>query len=281
MTLQQLKITLIERLSHLYESSEIEVFFWMLLEAFENKKRIDFVLQPNNLSSQIDQWQKAIEALAKGEPIQYVLGYAWFFGLKFMVNRHTLIPRPETEELVEWVLNTIKTKSIKPKNILDIGTGSGCIPISLKKHLKEVDIAAIDVSDQALKVAIDNANYHLVNIHFYQQDIFKPFKLPKKLDIIISNPPYVSESEKGMMHQNVLNFEPAIALFVNNNNPLTFYNRIADFALENLAKNGYLFFEINQYLGHETLDLLYHKGLKDLVLKKDFKGNNRMIRAKF
>jgi len=234
--------------------------------------------------------QIATKQLEQEIPIQYIIGKTEFFGLPFNVNKEVLIPRPETEELVEQVLNeislikTCKTSTDlaskeKQFKILDIGTGSGCIAISLKKQLPSSEISAMDVSDKALRVANKNALLNQLDINFIHQDILKTNYLDKLYDVIVSNPPYVRELEKKEIKNNVLNNEPHLALFVDNKNPLLFYNKIAELAKKFLTKNGQLHFEINQYLGKETIKLLAEKGFKNIQLKKDIFGNDRIVTA--
>ncbi|AOW18945.1 protein-(glutamine-N5) methyltransferase, release factor-specific [Polaribacter vadi] len=280
-------------LSEIYPTTEIDSFFFLLMEEYLDLQRIDTVLKPDfkideeNLSI----LKNALARLQKEEPIQYIIGKTEFYGLPFLVDENTLIPRPETEELVEWILEEVgswkfeagsemlEVGNDKSLSILDIGTGSGCIPISLAKNLSEVKISAIDVSVEALKIAKKNAALHKVAVNFLQVDILQTEKLPQKFDIIISNPPYVRELEKVEIQNNVLQNEPHLALFVSDKNPLIFYDKIADLAKNNLTQNGLLFFEINQYLGKETCDLLEDKGFKNISLKKDLFGNDRMIKA--
>ena len=222
------------------------------------------------------------------EPIQYVLGKTNFYGLPFLVNTNTLIPRPETEELVEWILQEWKeTSSIE---ILDIGTGSGCIAISLAKNLPNAAIYALDISKEALAITTQNATHNNVNATCLQADILTTKNLNHlitqntthnnvKLDIIVSNPPYVRELEKKEISKNVLENEPHQALFVADDNPLIFYKKIADLAKQHLKKEGMLYVEINQYLGEKTVGMFKEKGFKNIQLKKDLFGNDRMIKA--
>ena len=191
-----------------------------------------------------------------------------------------LIPRPETEELVAWIISDVE-KYNKNKTIrtLDIGTGSGCIAISLAKNLPNIEVWAIDISPKALQVAKENANTHQVAVHFLEADIFKTDELPKTYDMIISNPPYVRRQERSQMHGNVLQFEPDQALYVSDDNPLLFYKKIIVLAAKYLNEKGCLYFEINQYLGKEVVQLLEQNGYKNIELRKDFLGNNRMLRA--
>ncbi|MCH3882591.1 peptide chain release factor N(5)-glutamine methyltransferase [Tenacibaculum aquimarinum] len=289
MTLKDFKSNFSEQLSSTYPQTEIDSFFFLLIEEYLDFQRIDSVLKADFIISSevLTDFNAAIERLKNEEPIQYILGNTEFYGLPFLVNKNTLIPRPETEELVEWIIDeATKLKSDvtssadeKSSSILDIGTGTGCIPISLKKNLPNATVSAIDVSKEALKTAKENAKLNSVNINFMEIDILKTDDLPNNYDIIVSNPPYVRELEKVEIKNNVLENEPHLALFVDDNNPLIFYDKIADLAKLHLSKNGLLFFEINQYLGKETVDMLAKKGFKNIELKKDFSGNNRMIKA--
>ena len=210
------------------------------------------------------------------EPIQYILGETEFYGLPFKVTPATLIPRPETEELVDWIIANCNKN---PKTLLDIGTGSGCIAIALAKNLPAVKVSAMDISEEALKVASENAIYNKVTVNFSKKDILGTSTLPQKYDVIISNPPYVRNSEKEMMQKNVLDFEPASALFVEDDNPLLFYSKIAKLAKNYLNPNGFLFFEINEYLSKEVIQLLERESFSEIELKQDFFGKDRMIKC--
>ena len=275
-------------LKKLYPTSEIDTFLFSLLEEYLNFKRIDVVLKSNFEISPEDLilLKSSTKLLEQEIPIQYILGKTEFYGFPFILNEHVLIPRPETEELISSILeNVLKTRSFhtnaneKQLKILDIGTGSGCIPISLKKSLPFAEITAIDVSNEALTIAKKNALLNKVDINLTQQDILNTTSLNQLYDIIVSNPPYVRESEKKEIKNNVLNNEPHMALFVKDNNPLVFYNKIAELAKNHLTKNGTLFFEINQYLGKETVELIKLKGFNKIQLKKDIFGRDRIIIA--
>jgi len=275
-------------LKKLYPTSEIDTFLFLLLEEYLNFKRIDVVLKSNFEISPEDLTllKSSTKLLEQEVPIQYILGKTEFYGFPFILNEHVLIPRPETEELVTSVLNKIsklerlhpieKEKKLK---ILDIGTGSGCIPISLKRSLPFAEITAIDIANETLIIAQKNASLNKVNINFIQQNILKTTALDDIYDIIISNPPYVRVSEKIEIKNNVLKNEPHLALFVEDNNPLIFYSKIAELAKSHLTKNGTLFFEINQYLGKETVELIKLKGFNKIQLKKDIFGHDRIIIA--
>lgn len=281
MTLQDYRIHFTEQLLHLYPKTEVDSFFFILIEDIIGLKRIDISLHPEFEISEtkISFLNTVLSRLKKEEPIQYITGKTEFYGFPFYVNNNVLIPRPETEELVEWVIDETKGQRDNNLHILDIGTGSGCIPISLKKHLPESEIHALEVSDKALEVARENAKLNDVAIHFVQRDILKAGQLDETYDIIISNPPYVRVVEKQEIKNNVLKNEPHLALFVDDCEPLIFYDKIADLAKDHLTKNGMLFFEINQHLGTETVDLLTKKGFKNIVLRKDLFGNDRMVKA--
>lgn len=296
MTIKEYKNYFFEILNNDFPATEIDTFFAFLIEEYLNFKRIDFVLKSDFLIDDItkNQLNIALEKLKNHEPIQYILGKTEFFGLPFLVDKNTLIPRPETEELVAWILEevTLLQKSISREiSILDIGTGSGCIAISLSKRLKNTKISAIDISKKALKIAQKNAELNNVTIDFFEVDILKINSLENlqkeknstnqavKFDMIVSNPPYVRNLEKVEMNRNVLENEPHQALFVSDENPLIFYEKIADLAMQHLSENGLLFFEINQYLGKEMLEMLLKKGFQNIELRKDNFGNDRMIRA--
>ena len=284
MTLTTFKLFFTQALSEIYPKTEIDSFFFILMEEKLNLQRIDTVLKPNFLIPEhtLTDLKNILVKLQKEEPIQYIIGSTEFYGLPFLVDKNTLIPRTETEELVSWVLDEIKVltnNKITELSILDIGTGTGCIPISLAKNLTSLNISAIDISPEALIIAKQNAILNKVTIEFIELDILNAESLPQEYDIIISNPPYVRELEKKEIKNNVLENEPHLALFVADENPLIFYNKIADLAKQQLSKNGMLFFEINQYLGKETVNMLVKKGFKNIQLKKDLFGNDRMIKA--
>jgi release factor glutamine methyltransferase len=290
MNIKNLKSYFFSELQTVQEDSEIESFFFILLEYLHNLKRIDISLNPDFEVSEADleKWNSIISELKTEKPIQYITGEAWFYGYRFEVNENTLIPRPETEELVEWIIESTKLEAGSEKlNMLDIGTGSGCIPISLKKEIPNAIVSAIDVSEKALEVARTNALDNEVEVYFILQNILEiddlnelptsNFQLPTQFDIIVSNPPYVRNLEKQEIKKNVLDYEPHLALFVEDTDALLFYRKIAQLALTSLTPNGKLFFEINQYLAKETVALLENLGFKNIELRKDFVGNDRMI----
>ena len=282
MLLKQYKIHFFDALKDIQDEQEIESFFFILTEYLHNLKRVDVALNPDFEISDaaIEKWNAILAQLQQEKPIQYITGEAWFYGLQFEVNENTLIPRPETEELVEWIIESQKSKVQSQKlEILDIGTGTGCIPISLKANLSQANVSAIDVSEKALEVAKKNAASNKVEINFIQANILEVEDLNQHFDVIVSNPPYVRNLEKQEIKKNVLDYEPHLALFVEDTDALLFYRKIAQLALENLSPNGLLFFEINQYLGRETVELLENLGFKNIELKKDIYGNDRMVKS--
>lgn len=281
MIILELKKQFISELASLYPNEEIQTFFNLLAKSHLNMSQVDVALNHNlNLTElNVAYFKNAILQLKKHVPIQYIIGETEFYGLTFKVNSNVLIPRPETEELINWILNSIvKNKQLK---ILDIGTGSGCIAISLAKNLPNATVYAIDVSTKTIEIAKKNAEANLVQINFLEQNILTSEKLLDNFDVIVSNPPYVRELEKSEIQPNVLDNEPHLALFVKNDDPLIFYTKIAELAKNGLNKNGILFFEINQYLGKETVELLKSKAFNNVELKKDFNQNDRMVKCSF
>ena len=231
----------------------------------------------NHLSdAAVKKLSEIIDKLKNAEPIQYILGETDFFGLPFYLDSSVLIPRPETEELVQWVITSTNNASAK---ILDIGTGSGCIAVTLAKKLPHAEVHAWDISPDALEVARKNAERNGVHLFFLEKDFLQESVSDKMFDIIVSNPPYVTESEKSDMEDNVLRFEPHLALFVTDENALVFYEKIADFARIYLNKGGVLFFEINREKGCQVEALLQQRGFKNIERVKDISGNERMIKA--
>jgi release factor glutamine methyltransferase len=286
MILRAFKKKFTQALSEIFPKTEIDSFFFILMEERLNLQRIDTVLKPDFLipEEQLADLKNILQRLQKEEPIQYILGNTEFYGLPFFVDKSTLIPRSETEELVSWVIEKVtklQSNSVTKLSILDIGTGTGCISISLAKNLPNAKITAIDISSKPLEIAKKNAQLNKVTINFIELDILTTKSLPQEFDVIVSNPPYVRELEKKEIKNNVLDNEPHLALFVADENPLIFYSKIADLAKQQLSKNGLLFFEINQYLGKETIALLEEKGFKNIELRKDIFGNNRMVKCAF
>ena len=267
------------QLQGLYSDSEIKSFSYLILEWVCKKDKHILLRDKDKHLPEKEQLkiQKIVDELKKYRPIQHILGETEFFGLKFLVDENVLIPRPETEELVDLIL---QTKTDSPK-ILDIGTGSACIAITLKKNIPNASVYALDVSEKALVVAKQNAIQNKVDVRFILHDIFDDFPqaFPYKLDMIVSNPPYIVPSEKASMSANVLDYEPHIALFVPENQPLLFYERIADIGLKHLKEDGWLFFETGVLFGKAIVQMLHNKGYRSVELFKDISGKDRMIKA--
>ena len=265
-------------LDSIYGNEEVDSFFFMLIESYFNVSRIQLAMDSDYAIDESIAILNALDLLKQQKPIQYIIGETEFYGLPFKVNESVLIPRPETEELVEHVLKQVD--QVKQIKILDIGTGSGCIAISLAKNLPKAIVYALDVSKKALEVAKHNAELNSVDIEFIEADILNTEIIQDlKFDIIVSNPPYVREQEKIKMKANVLENEPHLALFVKDENPLVFYEAITRFAVSNLAEKGALYFEINEYLGNDMIDLLNDNNFKDIELKQDIFKKDRMIKG--
>lgn len=280
MKIKEYRNQFIQALTSMYGEGEAESFFYLILEEKEQLKRIDLALHPDLEISEeeIVVWNSILEQLKLEIPIQYLLGKTSFYGLDFEVNANVLIPRPETEELVDWIVsNVLKNGRSKSIKILDIGTGSGCIAVSLAKNLPNAEVFAIDVSEKALATAKKNAERNEVEVTFMEQNILQTLDLNQEFDIIVSNPPYVRNLEKQEIKKNVLDNEPHLALFVEDNDALIFYRKIAELAQKNLSNSGQLYFEINQYLGKEMIGLLEEMDFKDIELRKDIYGNDRMM----
>ena len=285
-TVKQVSADFSKQLSTLYDDNEVNSLFMMVLENVVNISSAKIKAFPETEISTPDSERitNILTRLATGEPIQYIVGYTEFYGLSFKVNPSVLIPRPETEELVDWAIKSWQLAVgswQEPFNILDIGTGSGCIPISLMKNLPGAEVSAVDISPEALQTAKENARLNKVEVHFIQADILNPKSeiLNSKFEIIISNPPYVTLEDKKLMHTNVTDFEPHTALFVPEEDPLIFYKAIADFASTHLKKGGLLFFEINESYGKQIVDLLNNKQFINIELRTDISGKDRMVKA--
>ena len=251
-------------------------FCYLTIEELLKMNRSQSIMfSKKDISSDISKRiQEIILDLKAQIPIQYILGFSDFFGMKFKVNKNTLIPRPETEELVSWI---IEDNINQKKSYLDIGTGSGCIIISLSKKLHG-SFSAIDISKKALNVAKENAKSNDSKVNFHIKDLFDTDLNMNKYDIIVSNPPYVLEEEKHMIAGNVLN-EPHLALFVDSQNPLIFYERITDIARQHLNKEGSLYFEINENYSAQIISILHKARFVNIQLKKDINRKDRMIKA--
>jgi len=301
MTIQEAYKQLLLQLYNVYDDREAANIADLVIEHVTNQRRIDRIVNKQMPISPVQQAEigKYIQQLLQHTPIQYVLHEAWFAGLKFYVDENVLIPRPETEELVEWIcscqvssfqlpvimedieIQSPATGNRQPVTLLDIGTGGGCIPIALKKKFVDWHVHAVDISPGALEVAKKNALRGGTDVAFYLLDILDEAawqQLPM-FNIIVSNPPYIREDEAASMHENVLAFEPHTALFVPDNDALLFYKKIADFALQHLNTNGLLFFEINESLGNDVCAILATKGFGEVELRKDLQGKDRMVKG--
>ena len=275
---------LISEITSVYEENEAKSIVYLLLEHYLNLSKIDILL--DNFVNQPFDFQDIIIRLKAQEPVQYIIGETEFYGRKFKVTPDTLIPRPETEELVQLVVSSwqsaVGSVAQSPISVLDLGTGSGCIAISLACELPNAQVYAYDISEKVLKIAKENANRNNVNVIFEQLDIlnFPPSSFPP-FSIIVSNPPYVMNAEKSEMEQNVLDYEPHLALFVEDSDPLIFYKSIAEFAFKNLIIKGLCIVEINQAFGLETAELFWNQGFRYVEVVKDMFGKDRMVKATF
>lgn len=293
MTIQVAFIQIIQALSPIHGDREAASIAHIFMEHITGLGKMDRIVYKDRelTEDQEDGFQKGLEALLRNEPVQYVTGTGWFYGMELKVSPDVLIPRPETEELAEWIIEDVKkagrhpatqeTGTGKHPHILDIGTGSGAIPLAIKKNLPAAEVSAIDISEGALKIATENALKLSLSINFSRVDVLDEnatAALPG-FDIIVSNPPYICEQERAGMQEQVLDYEPNIALFVPDNDPLRFYRRIGLLALEKLPAGGALYFEINEAYGAETVKLLEEQGYVDVILKQDLFGKDRMVKA--
>ncbi|WP_405226532.1 peptide chain release factor N(5)-glutamine methyltransferase [Dokdonia sp. Asnod1-B02] len=286
MNIDEFRIYFREQLAGMYEPEEIENLCFLTLEHILKMNRVEVSLsrKMDISTSALTQLNGLTSRLSLSEPIQYIIGTTEFYGMEFQVNPATLIPRPETEELVDWIItdkveSLVKSETKEKLKVLDIGTGSGCIAISIAKNLSSANVEAIDISQEALATAYQNAKMNEADVTFYNQDVLAVEELEHKYDVIVSNPPYVRMLEKKEMRNNVLSNEPDSALFVSDDDPLIFYRKIGELAFESLSVNGFLYFEINEYLGKEMIDLLKGIGFSDIELKRDMFGKDRMIKA--
>ena len=271
-----------EQLCSIYDNDEANTMILILLEHYFKITRVKMALEPDMRLSESEMltFHFAVKDLLKNKPIQYIIGETEFCDLKFKVNENVLIPRPETSEMIYKIVERQKTKDKRQLSILDIGTGSGCIAISLAKQIPNSKVYALDISEKALEVAKENAINNDAEVAFIHDDILSlKNKIETKFDIIVSNPPYVRELEKAEMRDNVLNWEPHNALFVSDNDPLIFYRNILEFAKSHLKENGEIWFEINEYLGKEMTDLCKEYGFSDVEIFKDFRGKERTLKT--
>lgn len=289
MLLREIKNIFHKELDEIYPKEEVDSFFYMLIAYYLNLERFVLIMQPELIISKKEE-QPLFEALAElrlERPIQYVIGKTHFMDMDFIVNENVLIPRPETEELVRYILGGIQSTNKEKSGddddeiyILDIGTGSGCIAISLAKNVPNAKVYALDISEKALEIAQQNAMLNNVEIKLVKADILTLKSLEVKFDVIVSNPPYIRNSEKKEIRNNVKNHEPDIALFVSDENPLLFYERITHFSKRNLNNGGMLYLEINQYLAREMKQLMQMHNYTNIELRKDMFGNERMLKGK-
>jgi release factor glutamine methyltransferase len=263
----------------IYPESEIRSFSLLIIEKLTGFSRTQIILNKNTQIFDLHRLEidSFLEKLKKNVPIQYILGETEFYGLMFTVNESVLIPRPETEELVDWIQSENDRNA--HLSLLDIGTGSGCIAVSLKHEFKHSEVDAFDVSDEALKTAGGNAERNNLTVNFSKVDILNTTEFSRRWDIIVSNPPYIPELEKAEILPNVLDYEPHLALFVPDNDPLLFYRKIATMALKQLKQGGKLYFEIHRTAGERCTQMLADMGFKNVELRKDISGNDRMVRA--
>ncbi len=266
-----------KKLGVLYSDREVDnLFYWVCEDQFELQKFQVKMGDKRLTESELLTVRTIVKRLEQKEPIQYILGTTEFYNCKIKVDENTLIPRPETEELVDWVLDNVS----KEQAVLDIGTGSGCIPIALKKAIDSLTVSGLDISAKAIAMAKESAELNDVKVDFIQMDILNPdLEGLKMYDVIISNPPYVLESDKSQMNENVLSYEPHLALFVADHEPLLFYIAIAKIGLTQLNPGGLLFFEIHENFGKETIEMLEKLGYQNIELREDMQGKDRMIRC--
>ncbi|RKO72957.1 peptide chain release factor N(5)-glutamine methyltransferase [Sphingobacterium puteale] len=280
--LQDFELSFQHELKSIYGSDEIKSIFLLVVEELLDIKRITYPFKKDDIVCENDalRFRRILQDLKKSRPIQYILNKADFYGELFEVNESVLIPRQETEELVDLIIKTHATSS--HLKVIDVGTGSGCIPIILSKYLNQAQVTTVDISKEAIHIARKNAQSLGEPVHFINADILEWDYIfsDQQYDIIVSNPPYITPNEKQQMQQNVLAYEPELALFVEESAPLIFYDVISSFALKHLTPNGDLYFEINQYLGPETKDLIEKKGFRQVQLINDINGANRIIHAK-
>lgn len=271
----KLKELFTQKLNNIYDKDEAENLMWWTIQELTGKQKKQLIAIENFEFVEED-LNQILDNLSNGKPIQYIFSKSYFFDLEFYVDENVLIPRPETEELVHWIIS--ENPQHQNISIIDLCTGSGCIAISLKNKLQLANVSAIDISQKAIEVATKNAINNKTEINFLISDIFK-FSRNEIFDVIVSNPPYVCNNEKTLMHKNVLDYEPHLALFVDDENALVFYSAIAKFGITNLKHNGKIYLEINENLANETSKIFYDLGYKFVEIKKDINGKNRMLKV--
>ena len=265
------------KLDRKFDKNEVEEFFFRLIDHYCQVDRLKYILNSKLELNKIEEVNlvRSIKFLEKESPIQYITGQTQFMGMNFTVNKNVLIPRPETEELVRWIVQDLHSN----KRVLDIGTGSGCIAISLSKLMDNCIVFGWDISSDALDIASKNSKNNSVNVKYDLVDITNEKQCSEKFDIIVSNPPYVTQDDKLLMSKNVISYEPHIALFVKENDPLFFYKKILNFSKKNLISNGTIYFEINENFSKQVNKLLKKEGFHDIIVRKDFRGKYRMVKA--
>lgn len=284
MTIQQAYLQLLQQLSTLYDNRESGNIADLVIEKITGLRKIDRIVYKDTIISleQQNLLSKITSELQQHKPVQYAIGEAWFMGMKLLVNEQVLIPRPETEELANWIIQDIKTNKKKEVSVLDIGTGSGCIPIAIKQLLPYTSVTAIDISEGALQIAKMNSVSQNVLIDFLLLDILDEVSWQQlgQFDIIVSNPPYIRTSEGLSMRKNVMEYEPHLALFVSDNDPLLFYKKIAAFAKTHLLDTGTIYVEVNEELAQEVASVFHQNGFFNIEIRKDMQGKDRMVSAK-
>ena len=270
-----------EKLNETFSSREIKLIARSFISKRLGWESSDFISRKEEKVSESDllYFREKINELINGTPFQYALGETYFYNIQLKTDKRALIPRPETEELVDWVVNEHKNET--NLRILDIGTGSGCIPLAIKRVLPNSTVVGVDVDEDALTLANENANKLALEVNFLKHDILSSSELEGKWDVIVSNPPYIPIKEKSEMAKHVLDYEPELALFTTNENPLVFYEKIADFAKRKLNKDGWLYFEIHESNAEKVVQYLENKNFQAITVKKDLQGKDRMIRCKY
>ncbi|WP_158266978.1 peptide chain release factor N(5)-glutamine methyltransferase [Chitinophaga niastensis] len=281
MTIQTAFTYITGTISELYDEREAANIAHIIMEHLTGMSKLDRIVHKTKILSpdQNNRLKLAIEALQRQEPVQYITGSSWFYGMELMVNKDVLIPRPETEELVEWMVHDAAHRH--RLQLLDIGTGSGCIPLALKKALPDAQVSAIDVSEGALHVARTNASRLRLEVNFIHMDALDAQQVATlpEFDMIVSNPPYITQSEQTSMQERVWGYEPSLALFVPDNDALLFYRHITILAKSKLQPGGALYFEINEALGKEVVALMEEHGFQQVTLKQDMFGKDRMVKG--
>ena len=277
MNLEQFHKLTRNRLNHKFDNNEVEEFFFILIDHYCQIDKLKYIINSKLELKKKDELNliNSLDLLENESPIQYVIGQTQFMAMTFLVNHHVLIPRPETEELVRWIVQDLHSN----KRVLDIGTGSGCIATSLSKLMDNCIVYGWDISGNALDIASKNSKNNSVNVKYDLVDITNEKQCSEKFDIIVSNPPYVTQDDKLLMSKNVISYEPHIALFVKENDPLFFYKKILNFSKKNLISNGTIYFEINENFSKQVNKLLKKEGFHDIIVRKDFRGKYRMVKA--